>query len=238
MGRITTSFESERPVTTPALCDIRWLGRIEYAACADLQVKLTAERLHGDIPDTLLLLEHPPTITLGRRAHADNILAESAFLIRDGIAVVQSDRGGDVTYHGPGQLVGYPIINLNEPPHAADLHVYLRNLEEVLIRTLAHFEIGAGRFAPHTGVWIDLDKDAPLKIAAIGIKVSRWITSHGFALNVCPSMNHFETIVPCGIREYGVTSIEQYLHAKITIEEVRPLLEREFLSVFGLSQKC
>ena len=220
-------------------CDIRWIGEIDYKSAVELQSKLAAERLENSIPDTLLLLEHPPTITIGRSGKGgkdDNIVARSDFLSKAGITVIEADRGGDVTYHGPGQLVGYPIFNLNNPPHQPDLHRYLRSLEEALIRTLSHFDIDAGRIPPHTGVWVNLDTDHPLKIAAIGIKASRWITSHGFALNICPNMQHFEHIIPCGIRDYGVTSMEQYLNQKIRVDELRTPLEDRFLEVFGLNR--
>lgn len=218
------------------ICDIRWIGEIDYDSALDLQRKLAIERLENSIPDTLLLLEHPPTITIGRSGRLGNIVAQPDFLVRAGITVIETDRGGDVTYHGPGQLVGYPILNLNSPPHQPDLHLYLRALEEVLIRTLSAFHIEAGRFPPHTGVWVGLKTDHPLKIASIGIKASRWITTHGFALNVCPNMQHFEHIIPCGIRDYGVTSMEQYLNQQIRVDELRTVLEDRFLEVFGLNR--
>src|SRR5438067_355292 len=144
-------------------CRVVWLGCREYRAAWELQQELAAQRLAGAIPDTLLLLEHPPTLTLGRSADAGHVLASSEALEASGIAVVESDRGGDVTYHGPGQLVGYPILHLQEVPHQPDLHAYLRNLEETLIRALAAFGVSAGRFPVNTGVWTGLDKDRPEK---------------------------------------------------------------------------
>ena len=199
-----------------------------------MQKALAAQRLDGETSDVLLLLEHPPTLTLGRAAHRENLLADESELRRQGVTILESDRGGDITYHGPGQLVGYPILNLQAAPHLPDLHDYLRKLEEVLIRTLAHFGLTAGRFPGYTGVWLHLDTPAPVKIAAIGVKVSRWITQHGFALNVAPNLAHFDWIVPCGIRDYGVTSLAHELNRDITIAEVLPFVIAEFSEVFGV----
>ena len=212
---------------------IRWLGTVEYQAAWDLQKELARQRLAGEIGDTLLLLEHPPTLTMGRASHAEHLLATPEQLVREQIAVVDVDRGGDITYHGPGQLVGYPILNLREPPHTPDLHQYLRNLEEVLIRTLAQFGVKAERFPGYTGVWVGMDTPSPRKIAAMGVKSSRWITQHGFALNVCPDLSHFNLIVPCGIREYGVTSLSAHLGIPISIEDVLPKVIAAFQKVFG-----
>ena len=213
---------------------IRWLGRIEYREAWALQQRLVIQRLAGEIPDTLLLLEHPPTLTLGRGAGADHIVVSAEQLASEGIDVVETDRGGDVTYHGPGQLVGYPILNLKDAPHVPDLHRYLRDLEETVIRMLTVFGVPSGRFPGLTGVWTQLDTPSPAKIAAIGIKVSQWITQHGFALNVCPNLSHFDLIVPCGISEYGVTSMSRVIGRTITIEEVLPAVEFAFAEVFGV----
>lgn len=202
-----------------------------------MQKALAAQRLDGETSDVLLLLEHPPTLTLGRAAHRENLLADESELRRQGVTILESDRGGDITYHGPGQLVGYPILNLQAAPHLPDLHDYLRKLEEVLIRTLAHFGLTAGRFPGYTGVWLHLDTPAPVKIAAIGVKVSRWITQHGFALNVAPNLAHFDWIVPCGIRDYGVTSLAHELNRDITIAEVLPFVIAEFSEVFGVEMQ-
>ena len=202
-----------------------------------MQNALALQRLHGETSDVLLLLEHPPTLTLGRAAHRENLLADEAELRRQGVSILESDRGGDITYHGPGQLVGYPIMDLREPPHTPDLHNYLRQLEEVLIRTLAHFNLKAGRFPGYTGVWLHLDTAAPVKIAAIGIKVSRWITQHGFALNVAPNLAHFDWIVPCGIQDYGVTSLARELKRDIAIAEVFPILIAAFGEVFDVEMQ-
>lgn len=181
-----------------------WLGRVEYAAAWQLQKELAALRAAGKVGDVLLLLEHPPTITLGRSAHIHHILASAEHLERLGVAVHHIDRGGDVTYHGPGQLVGYPIFHLGEL--GKDLHQFLRRMEEALIAALATFGVEGQRFPPHTGVWVDR-----AKIAAIGIKVARWVSTHGFALNVSPDLTYFDLIVPCGIRDYGVTSLHAVL---------------------------
>ncbi len=199
-----------------------------------MQRALAAQRLAGEIPDTLLLLEHPPTLTLGRAASAAHILASAEALAEAGVAVVETDRGGDVTYHGPGQLVGYPILNLRATPHQPDLHAYLRALEETLIRALGAFGIAAGRFPGYTGVWTQLSTLRPEKIAAIGIKASRWITQHGFALNVCPNLAHFDLIVPCGIHEYGVTSLTRLLGRPVMVSEVVLGVQAAFAEVFGL----
>jgi lipoate-protein ligase B len=211
-----------------------WLGRQDYREAWELQRALAAQRLAGDIPDTLLLLEHPPTLTLGKVASAEHILRDPALLACEGIAVVESDRGGDVTYHGPGQLVGYPILNLRAAPHRPDLHAYLRSLEATLIRALAGFGVTAGRFPGYTGVWARLAAPRPEKIAAIGIKVSRWITQHGFALNVSPDLAHFGLIIPCGIRDYGVTSLSCLLGREVAVTEVIPAVRSAFADVFGL----
>ena len=215
-------------------CEVRWLGRREYREAWALQQTLAQQRLTGEISDTLLLLEHPPTLTLGRGASAGDILASSETLARAAVSVVETDRGGDVTYHGPGQMVGYPILNLQEPPHRPDLHAYLRALEEVLIRTLATYNIPAGRFPGYTGVWTQLDTTHPKKIAAIGIKSSRWITQHGFALNVSTDLSHFDFIIPCGIRDYGVTSLSRLLQREISLLEVLPIVQAAFAEVFQL----
>ena len=216
------------------ICRVHWLGRIEYREAWELQDRLAAQRLAEEIPDTLLLLEHPPTLTLGRGADASHIVASTETLTQQGVAVVEPNRGGDVTYHGPGQLVGYPIFHLQSPPHRPDLHVYLRNIEEALIQTLAGYGIDAGRFPGYTGVWTGLDTPHAEKVVAIGIRSSRWITQHGFAFNVCPDLSHFDFIVPCGIRDYGVTSLSRLLSREVEVEETLPQVIAAFSKVFGL----
>ena len=180
-----------------------WLepGRMEYGAAFDWQQRLVAERQAGAIPDQLLLLEHPHTITMGRNGHMENLLAGEEILPRAGIAFHLTDRGGDVTYHGPGQIVGYPILDLRE--WKRDVGAYVRAIEQTLIDTLADFGIQAGRIPKCTGVWVD-----GAKIGAIGVHISRWVTSHGFALNVSTDLRYFEYIVPCGLTK-PVTSMAQ-----------------------------
>lgn len=205
-----------------------WLGERDYVSAWQLQRELAQGRRDGAIPDTLLLLEHrPPVITLGRAAHREHLLVSAEELAQRGIELVETDRGGDITYHGPGQLVGYPILDLRE--HGRDVHLYLRQLEETLIQALATMGIQAGRQAGYTGVWVGEEK-----VAAIGVKVSHWITMHGFALNVCPDLSHFGLIVPCGIREKGVTSLQRLLGREVTLHEVLPSVVSAFARVFNL----
>ncbi|MBC7527264.1 MAG: lipoyl(octanoyl) transferase LipB [Chthonomonadaceae bacterium] len=232
-------FSTEKDPTESAplpLLRVRWLGTMEYREAWELQKSLAAKRLQDEIPDTLLLLEHPPTFTLGRNAKPSDILVDAETLSREGIEVVQSDRGGDVTYHGPGQLVGYPIVNLQRSPHSPNLHTYFRLLEETLICSLAHFGVEGNRFKGYTGVWVGMNTQpfAPEKIAAMGIRVSRWVTQHGFALNVSPNLSHFEMIIPCDIREYGVTSLQKVTSREIAVESVMPVVIEEFSRVFGM----
>ena len=216
------------------VCSAVWLGTMDYREAWRIQKLAASQRLQPDTSDMLFLLEHPPTITLGRGADRSHIVATEQELLADGIELVESDRGGDVTYHGPGQLVGYPILNLSSKPHQPDLHCYLRNLEETLIRTVAAFGIAADRFPGYTGVWTGRDTSSPKKIAAIGVKASRWITQHGFALNVNPDLTHFDRIIPCGIHEFGVTSLTRLLGRSVTTEElIKPLLSA-FSEVFDL----
>jgi lipoate-protein ligase B len=202
------------------------LGRVPYGEALELQAALVSRRRAGDIPDTLLLLEHPHVITLGTSAHRDNILIDEDQGRLLGIDIFDTGRGGDVTYHGPGQLVGYPILDLK--PDRCDLHRYVRDLEEVLIRALASFGIEAGRKDGLTGAWV-----ADEKIAAIGVRVSSgWITSHGFALNVSTDLSFFDSIVPCGITQFGVTSIERVLKRNVAMDEVCDAVEQGFGEVF------
>jgi lipoate-protein ligase B len=190
---------------------VRSLGRVEYAPAWRLQDELAELRAHGRMGDTLLLLEHPPTLTLGRSADRRHLLASTERLESLGFSVHEVDRGGDVTYHGPGQLVGYPIIDLSM--HRKDLHWFLREIEAAIIDCLAEIGLEGHRFPPHTGVWV-----GERKIAAIGVKVKRWVSTHGFALNVDPDLSHFDLIVPCGIRGYGVTSICKERHGSIELD--------------------
>jgi len=204
------------------------LDRRAYKPTLDLQLRLHEEVRSSDRELAyLLLIEHDrPVITLGRSAKAEHIITSRKILKAEGIGVYHADRGGDVTYHGPGQLVGYPIIRLDL--HGRSIHGYMRNLEEVIIRVLARFDIIAERVPGLTGVWIGEEK-----IAAIGVAVRRWITYHGFALNVLPNLSHFDLIVPCGISDKRVTSMERLLDRPVSIEEVKPVLIQCMIDVFG-----
>jgi len=204
-------------------CCLRELGRTDYSTALELQRQLIAERQQGLIPDQLLLLEHPHVITLGRNGHAANLLTSPEVLDRAGIAFYPTDRGGDVTYHGPGQLVGYPILDLRE--WKRDVGAYVRAVEQAIIDTLADYGISAGRIPKLTGVWVD-DR----KIAAIGVHISRWVTSHGFALNVSTDLSYFQYIVPCGLTK-PVTSMAA-LGVRASLEEVGQTLAAHFGRVF------
>lgn len=207
--------------------EIRHLGRLGYQQAANLQVELVHERREGLIPDLLLLLQHPHVITMGSSAKEAHVLLTSEELGERGIHLRTSGRGGDVTYHGPGQIVGYPILDLK--PARCDLHRYLRDLEEVMIRVLADFGLKAGRKEGLTGAWV-----GDRKIGAIGVRVSSgWITSHGFALNVNPDLRYFETIVPCGIEEFGVGSIASELGRPIEVGPVEARVAVRFREMFG-----
>ncbi|MCE2539743.1 MAG: lipoyl(octanoyl) transferase LipB [Acidobacteria bacterium] len=209
----------------PRALQVRRLGLVRYAAAVELQRTLVAERQQGVIADQLLLLEHPPVITRGVRAGADNVLASPAVLRRRGVEVHDARRGGDVTYHGPGQLVGYPIVLLK--PDRCDVHRYVRDLEEVIIRAVAKFGVRAARIQGLTGVWVGNDK-----LAAIGVRLSRWVTSHGFALNVTTDLDDFALIRPCGLVDRGVTSLARVTGAEVSEVAVADCLARQFAEVF------
>jgi lipoyl(octanoyl) transferase len=207
--------------------DVRRLGLVPYAAALTLQEQLVAARRAGDIPDTLLLLQHPHVITLGSSSDGSHVLLDESERRLMGIELFETGRGGDVTYHGPGQLVGYPILDLK--PDRKDLHRYMRDLETALIRLLASYGIGAGRKAGLTGVWAGDEK-----VAAIGVRVSSgWITSHGFALNVSTDLSFFGSIVPCGIRRHGVTSMERLLGREVELAGVESRAAQAVAAVFG-----
>jgi lipoyl(octanoyl) transferase len=207
--------------------EIRRLGVVGYQEALDLQADLVEQRRRGEIPDLLLLLEHPPVITLGVRGDGGraNIVATTSRLAEIGIEVFETGRGGDVTYHGPGQIVGYPIIDLK--PDRCDVHRYVRDVEEVMIRVCAEWAIDAGRIKGLTGAWVGAEK-----IAAIGVRISRWVTSHGFALNVSTNLDHFALIVPCGICDRGVTSLERVIGSTVPAQVVEDALIRRFCEVF------
>lgn len=206
---------------------VRRLGRIGYAEGLELQNELVEQRRRGEIPDQLLLLEHPPVITLGVKVRNDrsHVVATPAKLAELGVEIYETGRGGDVTYHGPGQVVGYPILDLR--PDRCDVHAYVRDLEEVLMRAARHFGVEAGRVRGLTGIWVGAEK-----LAAIGVRISRWITSHGFAFNVNTDLSHFSLIVPCGITDRGVTSLQKLLGRSVDIAEVEAALEAEFRELF------
>jgi lipoyl(octanoyl) transferase len=213
-------------------CAVRWLGRVGYREALGLQEEAAAalKRAHlgGTAPadECLFLLEHEPVITLGRNAVDGDVLADPGRLAALGVTVERTNRGGQVTYHGPGQLVGYPVLDL--APDRRDVTRYLRDLEEVLIRTLARLGIAGRREPGWTGVWVGDEK-----IAAIGVHLSRWVTTHGFALNVSTDLAHFGLIVPCGITTHGVTSIARCLGRAVPLGEIARHLVPEFAAVFG-----
>jgi lipoyl(octanoyl) transferase len=206
---------------------VRRLGLVPYAEALELQRQLVEQRRADQIPDQLLLLEHPPVITLGVKARNDrsHVLETPERLAEQGIELFETGRGGDVTYHGPGQLVGYPIVDLS--PDRRDVHRYVRDLEEVLIRSVAVFGVNAGRSPGLTGVWV-----GNAKLAAIGVRIARWVTSHGFALNVGTNLDHFRLIVPCGISDKGVTSLEELTGGRVALNEVEAAVCNAFAAVF------
>ena len=206
---------------------IRRLGRVAYGDALDLQKRLVEQRKAGEIPDQLLLLEHPPVITLGVKTRDDrsHVVATPETLDHEGVEVFVSGRGGDVTYHGPGQLVGYPILDLR--PDRCDVHRYVRDLEEVLIRAVAGFDIVSHRLPGLTGTWVGDEK-----LAAIGVRIARWVTSHGFALNVSTNLEHFGLILPCGIADKGVTSLDKLSGRSIAMNDVENAVVEAFSLVF------
>jgi lipoyl(octanoyl) transferase len=208
--------------------EVHRLGRVPYADAVALQKQLVEQRRAGLIPDTLLLLEHPHVITRGVKARqvTANILAPSELLAARGVELHDSGRGGDVTYHGPGQLVGYPILDLH--PDRCDVHRYVADLEEVLIGVARDVGVEAERVPGLTGIWV-----GDRKLAAIGVRISRWITSHGFALNFSTDLSFFDLIVPCGITGKSVTSLEQVLRRPISLAEIESCVISQFSRVFG-----
>ena len=208
--------------------EVRRLGVVPYERGVELQKSLVEERRAGLIPDLLLLLEHPHVITLGakRAAARSHLLASPEELRSRDIALHDSGRGGDITYHGPGQLVAYPILDLQ--PDRCDVHKYVRDLEEVMIRAAAEFGIRAGRVEGLTGAWVGADK-----VGAIGVRISRWITSHGFALNVTTDLEYFNLIVPCGITSGGVTSLERAAGKPVSMAEAEDAVAAHFPRVFA-----
>lgn len=218
----------EDPTETPAVktCLVRDLGRIPYDQGVGVQRDRVARRRAGEIRDTLLLVEHEPVYTIGKVGTAEHLLADEETVRRMGAEVRETDRGGDITYHGPGQIVGYPILDLQDLKK--DVKWYVERLEEVMIRTVASWGIRAGRVPGLTGAWV-----GDGKIGAIGVRVEGWVTSHGFALNVSTDLDAFRWIVPCGIRGKGVTSLSAELGRTVDPAEVRPRLVEIFGQVFG-----
>ena len=212
-------------------CLILEIERISYEEAFELQRRLVAARLKHQIEDTFILLEHDPVFTANREETFQNIIAPSEILAQEGIEVCRTDRGGDVTYHGPGQIVGYSIMDLKE--QGRDLHQYIRNMEQVLIDTLAEYSIKADRDTKYPGVWVKNEK-----IAAIGIAVKNgWITMHGFALNIDPNMDHFRMIVPCGITDKGVTSMAALLGRSVDRGELHEQLIARYGKIFDRTPK-
>ncbi|SRR6266542_2207225 len=210
------------------MLELRRLGLVSYEEALALQRELVEERRAGHIPDTLLLLEHPHVITLGVKARGTmaNILVSKETLAARGVELFETGRGGDVTYHGPGQLVGYPILDLR--PDRCDVHRYVRDLEDVLMRVTADYGFAASRVQGFSGAWVGQEK-----IAAIGVRISRWITSHGFALNVNTDLSQFDVIVPCGIPDKGVTSLARLLGRPVSMEDAMTRVAHHFGDVFN-----
>ena len=210
--------------------EVRRLGLVPYGEALTLQRDLVEERRAGRVPDLLILLQHPPVITLGVKGDGgrSNVLAAPERLAELGVEVSETGRGGDVTYHGPGQIVGYPILDLK--PDRCDVHRYVRDLEEVMIRVCGDYGVDAGRINGLTGTWVGNEK-----IGAIGVRISRWITSHGFAFNVATNLAEFQLIVPCGIADHGVTSLEKATGRSLSISEVEGRVITRFAEVFAAS---
>jgi lipoyl(octanoyl) transferase len=223
-------------------CFIVDVGLIAYAEAWELQKRLVTARKNGAIGDVLLLCEHPHVITLGRNGKREHLLASEQVLRQKGVEFHSSDRGGDITYHGPGQLVGYPILNL--AAIRKDVVWYVRMLEEVMIRATAEFGITAERVAGKTGIWVrgtasdsNASANTEEKLGAIGVHISRWVTSHGFAYNVSTDLRYFDLIVPCGITGRKATSLEKILERAVTLKQAVQPVVRNFCEVFGLEMR-
>lgn len=212
--------------------EIRRLGVMPYGEALEMQRALVEERRAGRVSDLFLLLQHPPIVTLGSKAAISraHVVASPERLAEIGVEVHETGRGGDVTYHGPGQIVGYPILDLK--PDRCDVHRYVRDIEEVMIRVCADYGLTAGRIKGLTGTWVGAEK-----IGAIGVRISRWITSHGFAFNVTTNLEHFQLIVPCGIADRGVTSLARATGHEVAIDEVEDAFVRHFAAVFECSAR-
>jgi lipoyl(octanoyl) transferase len=211
---------------TERAIEIVRLPRTRYAGAMELMEERVKARLEQRAPDTLFLLEHEPVLTLGRRGAKDNIIASRSMLEAQGVEIHETGRGGDVTYHGPGQIVGYPVLDLR--PDRCDVRRYVADLEEVMIRVCASFGITAGRVPGLIGAWIQGER----KIGAVGVRISHWVTSHGFALNVTTDLSAFDLIVPCGIKDKRVTSIAREIDRDVSMDEAIDVVERRFVEVF------
>jgi len=209
------------------------LGLVSWDDAYALQQRLVSARKAGAIDDVLLFCQHPHVITLGRAANQKNLLASEHVLRQKGVELRETNRGGDITYHGPGQIVGYPILNLDRIRR--DVHWYVRTLEGAMIRASADFGVSAYRIPGKTGIWVQPPGGIPEeKLAAIGVHISRWITSHGFAYNVATDLRYFDLIVPCGIADRKATSLEKILHRNVALDEVRPRLAQHLAELLGL----
>ena len=208
--------------------DIYELGTVPYEKALEYQENLLARRIAEEIPDSLILLEHPPTITTGRKGNTGNLLVRKEYLEKHGISFTHTSRGGDITFHGPGQIVGYPILNLKN--HGMDIREHLRNIEEAIIRTLRDFEIEGRRIDGVTGVWVKRSK-----IASIGIAIRKWVSYHGFALNVSTNLDYFDLILSCGITDVRMTSIGSWFgnEENVRMEDVTQSVIKSFMGVFG-----
>jgi lipoyl(octanoyl) transferase len=212
------------------ICRVEQLGTVGYAEGLRLQAERVTQRKAGEIPDTLLLLEHPHVYTLGRNAKRENLLISEDRLAQLGAQLFATDRGGDITYHGPGQLVGYPIFDLTQ--HRRDIAWFMRSLEEVFMGVARGFGIEAGRLAGAPGVWVGDEK-----LVAMGVHISRWVTSHGFAFNVNTDLRYFEWIVPCGLRDKGVTSLAKLLGQPVEMSAAIDRVVEHFSRVFALTMQ-
>ena len=208
--------------------DIYELGTVPYEKALEFQENLLAKRIAEEIQDSLILLEHPPTITTGRKGNTENLLVREEYLKKHGISLIHASRGGDITFHGPGQIVGYPILNLKN--HGMDIRKHLRSIEEMIIRTLRDFDIEGRRIDGVTGVWVKRSK-----IASIGIAIRKWVTYHGFALNVSTNLDYFDLILSCGITDVRITSIGSWLGNKenVRMDDVTQSVIKNFMGVFG-----
>lgn len=213
--------------------DIYELGTVPYEKALQYQENLLARRIAEEVPDSLILLEHPPTITTGRKGNTEHLLVREEHLRKHGISFVHASRGGDITFHGPGQIVGYPILNLKD--HSMDIRRHMRMMEEMIIGTLGDFSIEGRRIDGVTGVWVKRNK-----IASIGIAIRKWVTYHGFALNVSTNLDYFDLILSCGITDVRITSMGSWLGngRSVEMDDVTRSVIRNFMGVFGFEDSA